>query len=345
MIDRILEYLRLARFQTAGTTSILLVIGFLTVLGSSGMADVSPFDILILLIIGIMMHIFGFVLNEYCDIEVDRHAKLLLDKPLVSGRISPKKALTFVGIAFAVAYLLTILFFFSAYTILVLFLSTIFVIIYDVLGKKVPGLDISLAAGTGIFLILGGYAFLSNKPDAALPPLIYVFSFLVFLQILFNNAVEGGLKDVKSDASAGVRTLAMVLGVKPPLKINKGFKIFAYGIKIIHLLIVWLVLINLQDFVASTINAPYLFGTYIFAALFSLAILYTTWNFLENEIGDREKLKRIFSIHEISTAYLVIIVLLPIIGIGLTLFLLVLPLFWYIGFNALLYGNPMCPNV
>jgi hypothetical protein len=74
-------------------------------------------------------------------------------------------------------------------------------------------------------------------------------------------------------------------------------------------------------------------------------MLFTLQKFLNQQEFRRDKLKRIFSVHEIATYYVAPIILLQLIGAFAVVFLLLLPLFWYMGLNLILYGRPLEPRV
>jgi len=62
----ILEYFRLIRFSTVGNEAGVILLGGLMM----GLRDIT--GIFLLFIIGVFGHIFGYVLNEYIDVEVDK---------------------------------------------------------------------------------------------------------------------------------------------------------------------------------------------------------------------------------------------------------------------------------
>ena len=76
------EYLRLLRLQTGAATASAPLIGGLVL----GQRDI--LHLVVLFLIGICYHIFGFVLNEYKDVEFDKQAIDLKEKQLVSGSIT-----------------------------------------------------------------------------------------------------------------------------------------------------------------------------------------------------------------------------------------------------------------
>ena len=76
--DRTLEYLRLLRLQTGAATASAPLIGGLI------MNERDLLILSVLFLIGILYHIFGFVLNEYIDIEVDNRTLEIDGNPTVT---------------------------------------------------------------------------------------------------------------------------------------------------------------------------------------------------------------------------------------------------------------------
>lgn len=336
--NRMLDYLKLFRLQTGATTAIAPVIGYL-VIASQTHYSICLLEILLIFIIGILMHIFEFVLNEYIDVDVDRRAPDLADKPLVKGAISTSAALGVVIISVVLPFILTLLFFFSLWSVILLILAFEFGAIYDIYGKKFAGSDFALALWIFFFCLFGASIVSTNFSN-----ILYLVAALGFFQILFNNAIEGGLKDIDHDAVAGAKTLANALGAKVRNKktiISNTFKIASYTIKLGHIsIIILLVYFGVMAF--STVY-DYLQFILVIALLFIM--LYTLQKFLTEKIFRRSRLKRIFSIHEIATYFIAPILLLQLLGGMTVLSLLLIPLIWYIGLNLVLYGRPLEPRV
>ena len=336
--SRFLEYLKLFRLQTGATTAIAPVIGYL-VLAAQLNHEINIFKLSIIFLIGIFMHIFEFVLNEYIDLEVDKRSPDLSEKPLVKGTISPGAALGVVFGSMIIVYILTFIYFFSIWSLILLTLAFEFGAIYDIHGKRFAGSDFTLALWIFFFCLFG-----ASTVSLEFTGLLYLIAGLGFLQIVFNNAIEGGLKDSDHDAAAGAKTLAGALGVKVKLnriKIPVAFKFAAYSIKGGHIfLIILIILIGTVQ-----LNNYYdIFQIFLIVILIFL-ILSTLITFLSKQQFNRSKLKRIFSTHEIATYFVAPILLLQLIGPSVVFGLLILPLIWYIGLNMILYGRPLEPKV
>lgn len=344
--NQALEYIRLFRLQTGAITAVAPIFGYVCFITINNI-DLEILNLILLFIIGIFMHIYIFVLNEYIDVDVDRLSTDLQEKPLVKGSVSMNGALAVIIVALVLAYILTLLLFLKFWAIIALTLAFVFGSIYDIYGKKFPGSDFVLALWIFWFCIFGA-SIVGIANPFELPALIYIVAGLGFMQIVFNNAVEGGLKDVDHDHLGGAKTLATVLGAK--VKRNKllcspQFKGFTWGLKIVHVgLLLTLFLIPDLDF--WSYETLYIRAVIIVLIVFLIAVVfYTTYKFLNIGKFDRSKLKRIFSIHEISTYFPVPIILIPLIGFYIAVGLLLLPLIWFILLNLILYGSPLEPRV
>ena len=333
IINRILEYLRLFRFQTSAATATAPLIGALVI----GQRNI--FLLFIILTIGILYHIYGFVLNEYIDVDVDRKSKDLYKKPLVSGSISKIYAKVIIIISCVCACVLTIIFFPEPLPILLLILSIILGGIYDIFGKKILGSDFILGAGF-FFLCLFGASTYSNKFTI----ITLVICFLYFFHIIFNNAVEGGLKDVYHDHLAGAKTTATRLGVRlkegKPL-VTKTFQVFAYILTIIFSGLIFLLIYN-QDYNLWLHSFSF---HIIIIGLLSLVLFGTLYKFLHIPKFDRSKLKRLFSSYEITSYLMLLIALSPMLGLGITISLFLIPISCYLISNIILYKTLLQPLV
>jgi 4-hydroxybenzoate polyprenyltransferase len=332
-IIKIREYFSLLRIQTGATTATAPLLGGLVM----GQRDIPHLTILFL--IGLLYHIYGFVLNEYSDIEVDKKSADLKNKPLVSGNISKNKALIIVITSIIFGYALIVFFHRSIFPISFFTLALILGGLYDMYGKRLAGMDFVLAGGF-FFICLMGASTVSNEFNV----LIYILCLLFFFQIAFNNAAEGGLKDVDHDGMANAKTLAQSLGVTVKdgvLRITKSFAAFAYGLRFIFLgLIVFLGSKPELDIWSYRHSIQMT----VIVILVGIIFLVLT-NFLKSMRFDRSRLMRLFSIHEMASYFTLILVLSPLFELHFTIFLLILPAIWYIASNIALYGTLLEPRV
>jgi hypothetical protein len=167
---------------------------------------------------------------------------------------------------------------------------------------------------------------------------------IYFFHIVFNNAVEGGLKDVYHDSIAGAKTTATRLSVKVKnnkLFVTKSFIAFAAIIRIIFLGLIFWLIIEQGNF--SWTNKT--LGQLFLLILLILILFISMYEFLKTFNYDRSRLKKLFSLHEMASYFMLLIALYPILGLGITLFLILLPSTWYIIFNGILYGKLLQPQV
>ena len=171
--DKILEYLRLLRIHSSASTASLLFLGALV------MGQRDPFLLLTVFFIGILGHFFGFVLNDYIDIEIDKESLELKKKPLVSGNIPKEHALIIVFLTGFFSYFLTIIFFPSLLSIILLTTAAILGIIYNVFGKKIPGLDFIASGSLALFFLFG-----ASTVSAQFTYIIYIVGLALFFDFI-----------------------------------------------------------------------------------------------------------------------------------------------------------------
>ena len=332
--DKIIAYLRLCRIQATGLIATLSLLGAIVV----GQNDLLV--LCVIFIIGVFYQIFLYVLNEYVDLEVDKKSKDLQRKPLVSGVIPKKNAIIIIILAIFVMYALTIIFLPYLQTILILSLAVLLGSIYDIFGKKLPGMGDFIMAGSLAITFLFGASVVVNPFSNVV--------FLIFLILLFftvyANAVEGGIKDVDHDYLGGAKTLATILDVKVmegKLIMTKKFAFFAWAIEIISFILI-LILANQPEINLFKSDDYLKIG--IVTCLIIISLIATTM-FITIKKFDRAKMKKLFAVINASSGALIIILLSPFIDIIKMIILFTLLISWYIVSNLILYGTAIQPDI
>ena len=331
--ERVLEYLRLFRFHAVSMETTIILIGALVM----GQRDI--WKLFIVFLIGLFGHITGYVLNDYADLEIDKKSIELKEKPLVSGRIPKSYALIAAMLSAVITYALTIYYFPYPWTISLLVLATLLTIIYDFYGKKIPGSDFIVAGSIAVFCLFG-----ASTVSSSFTSLIYLVCLVFFFDVVFINVVEGGLKDVDHDHFLRSKTLATVTGVrveKNKLIITKKFLSFAYAFRGIH--VFFIILLGFDPMLNIWLSDKY--AIQIIAVIFIVMLLFGSYKFLHLKIFDRSKMKKLYGGVNAASGILLIVLLYPILGFTVALFLLLYPLMWYSAFNVLLYGKPLEPQV
>jgi 4-hydroxybenzoate polyprenyltransferase len=234
------EYLKVARIHSAVLT------GMTPVLGAIVTNYYNPIVLLILYLIGICTHIFGFTLNEYLDVDIDKKSKDLKNKPLVKGTISKQGALTFAFSAIIVGYLLIFILINSFccpgfFAIIFYTLSWLAIGLYDLTSKKLRGTDIILALWIGLLGLFGGFA-VSTSPDGR----VFIIGALAFFQLWIQN-VLAGLKDVQHDELGSGTTASLRMGVRIEnnrLIVPLRFQAYVYFLKFMHAFVILQAFLN-----------------------------------------------------------------------------------------------------
>ena len=332
--QRILEYFRLIRPQGAVSTAVVIIIGYLIMMGPHDLINLS-----ILFIIGVLGHIFGFVLNEYFDTIIDRESEYLKEKPLVSEAIPRNHALFIALFSCICVYVLTIIFFWSLFPLIFLSLAFLSGVIYDIMGKKIPGSDLFIG-----FSSFFGCLFGASIVSIHFTNLVYIISLSVFIFIVFCNAVVGGLKDADHDSLAGAKTTATRMGVKVEngkMLITKKFKLFSYALDLAFITLI--ILAVFQPEISLWQSGQYLI--LIIMLILMAIVIVTLYKFLNLSRFERPRLYRLFLLNGTASYLIVPIVLFPIIGLNIMLILLVIPTAWLLMCNLILYGKPVQPQL
>ena len=320
-MNKIIPYARLLRIPGLGGMAIPPVIGALTV----GVFDLPT--LLILFLIGTVAAMYGFILNDYADVELDKLIKELKGKPLVDGTIQRRTAVFICFILVLMAFFL--LFFlwrgktlddYKFMAVICIFLAGILGSIYDLAGKKLPGSDLFVAISVAFLLLLGALSF--GAPTV----ITWIIFILTFNQILHMNAVEGGIKDADHDFMMNVNNIALASGVKvegDTLHIPLGFKAFGMGLRLCSAFLLFTPFIFFQD--QLKYYQPWQPVLIAVLAIATLGVLYFSMKLLSLKTFNRDAIRKYIGIQSFLRTALVPIMMIPIIGILLSLLRASLP--------------------
>jgi len=326
-MKKIVAYSRLLRIPGIGGLAIPPVIGAISV----GVFDF--YSLTLVFFIGALAALYGFILNDYADIEVDKLAKDLHGKPLVSGDISTKTAMIICVFFILLSFLLvTVLWYgktidnLKLSALLSLFIAGILGSIYDFYGKKIVGADFLVAISVAFVFLFGALSF--GQPTI----ITWIIFILTFNQILHMNAIEGGIKDADHDPQMGVKNIALSMGVKIKgvnVTIPNGFKIFSIGLRLFSAILLFL---------------PFLFFDYdyfiwqlVILILAILGVIYFSIKLLSIKIFNRNKIRKFISVQSFLRYSLVPIMLISIVpSIWYSVILIIFPIAWYLIFTPLI---------
>ena len=332
-MNKFRAYIKLLRLPGLGGLAIPPVFGAISV----GIYDF--YHLFLLFLIGAFAVIFGFVLNDYADVELDGLIKELHGKPLVSGAVPRKNAIAICMITTLLAFL-SVFYLWRGYEIndlrfaasFSLIIAGLLGTIYNLYGKKIAGSDFLVALSMSLVFLFGAISF--KNPTL----LTWIIFLLTFNQTLHMNAVEGGIKDADHDFIMGVKNIALASGVKIEngrVKIPWHFKIFGFFIRCLSGVIIFL---------------PFIYGLnyeiWQISLLFILiaVVLYLEIKLLTIKFFDRKKIRKLIS----SAAFLrySIVPIMLISKIGLLAFILIaLPILWYIAFVPLTGAKAFQPEM
>ena len=331
MIYRLREFSKLIRLQSLGVST-PPVVGALTVTG----AALHVADFIVLFFIGFLSQVFGFILNDLADLELDKSSDYLSERPLIKGTVSQNQAKILLVVCFILGFGTTWFYFKSLSLIAVLFVVTLSGSVYDLWGKRFVGSDLLVAAATGLLCMYGALA--ASGSIHSFNAVTWIVIAAGFLQMLYMNIIDGGLKDADHDFIAGVKSIAVRLGVRADttsyaLRISLGFKALAIKLRSASVLLLLLPFyLHMPGF--------HLWQLFILFPMIILMYIFV-FNMLFIEKYDREKIGNLIRLQEILRYALVPIMLMGLIGIGWALLLILLPLVWYALSTWFIYGRIM----
>ena len=328
-IEKIREIAILIRIQQLGT-SITAVIGGLTVKGFG----LDLFDFILLFVIGLIVNIGGQVHNDIKDFNIDKRSNELKERPLVKGTVSFTTAKVIILLCLISVFAIILYYFPNILALLVLIISFIFGVLYNIYSKKLPGADLFLSFNMSLFLLFGAIVVIEDFQGLQdIGVITWVVFALTFIHVFLMNALGGGLKDAKNDLDAGAKTLAIYLGVKAndKLYIPLFYKLIILIFEFSTIIVTFLLFI-LFDFEYSIIQM-------IFIILLIIFMVFSTLKLLNIKTFNRKKIMYHNRNHELAGYVLVPIILINIIGIYWVGFLIFFPIIWFIVFNYIFYRD------
>lgn len=326
------EYLKLARSFNAGLTAAA------PVLGAVAMKEFELTHLSLLFLIGFFGHSYGFALNDILDLKIDQTSEEIKDRPLVSEKITIRKAWLFALSSAMISYLLATYIAWSTgqyFPLIILVLSSISITTYDFISKKYPAMDIFVAGGIFLFILYG-----ASTVSLNLTSLAWIVCILGTLQVLFMQFIAGGLKDIENDFKRGAKTLAIKMGVrveKGLVKMPYSFKILAYSLQVTELILLF------TPFFFIFVLPP--FYNYVqFAALifFSILMLFISHKLLNLKYFERKKARKLIGSH-FQINYLLVPIMLMALN-PWAIFIAVIPPFIFVLSNIILHGTVLQPK-
>jgi 4-hydroxybenzoate polyprenyltransferase len=327
MPNLIFEYARFFRLPGLGGLSIAPIFGAISLMDVGVHISLTAF--FVLFIFGILKSIFGFVLNDYADLELDRLSDDINNRPLVKGTISKRAALGICYFCIIGAFVILFVYFNKNPTFYLgigcLVLALIFGTIYNLYGKRFMSSAFIAAAADALIVLVAAFVV---SPDGILSIFTWIIVILLFLQFLFMTTVVGGIKDADHDYMMNVKNIALVSGVKVdkekkifmPLK----FKVYGYGIRFLSVFFVFV------PFVFFGIEFE-LWQILLLILLVLLVLLLTVKMLTIKTFKPTDpKILQLFGLQGILRYFFVPVMLIPVIGLLNGLILMIFPIIWFI---------------
>jgi 4-hydroxybenzoate polyprenyltransferase len=198
---------RFVRFSALGATVAMPLTGAVT--SGRAIPAATAFGIAA---VGVAYHFYGFVLNDVCDLEIDRTEPRRAGSPLVQGLIGSEAALAFALVNVPVAFALIWLLGGTAASYAVFGSSVLLGSGYDLLQKRFPWppfTDLLQGAAWASLAWFGA----EIAGGATQSTVLLMAFFIVF--ILMTNGVHASLRDLANDRRHGAHTTAILLGALP----------------------------------------------------------------------------------------------------------------------------------
>lgn len=238
------EYMKLVRVEYIGF-AYMAILGALAVVGASAdTALIAP-----IAFVNVMVLMWTFAHNDYCDLPVDRMSEELDERVLVKGTVSRRSAAILIAVGMILGLLGSVVPFEGLRPTMALLLSFVFAFVYNMYSKRIPGADFLFAASATFLCLFGVYA-ASASTGAPIPPIVWCLLGVVFVEHLFFNMIEGGLKDVDLDGRSGIKTIARRLIQCDPdgtLHVGLAFRVMAYGLKTLTVVLAFLPFVLLDE--------------------------------------------------------------------------------------------------
>jgi len=226
--SRLYQYYLLMRMDRPIGTWLLLWPTFWGLwIAAEGIPDIK--FILIFALGVFVMRSAGCVINDYADRKIDKHISRTKDRPITSGKVSPKEALGLFAFCIAIAFILVL--FLNTYTILLSFVALLLASIYPFMKRYTHYPQIVLGMAFSWAIPMGFAAQLNHIPDIAW--LLYVVN--IFWIVTYDTMYA--MADREDDLKVGVKSTAIIFGEYDKLIIALLQFIFTVGM----LMVAWLI--------------------------------------------------------------------------------------------------------
>lgn len=352
---RVLNWIKTTRVQTGMVTALALWIGYISV---------SPLNLqsaILLGVVGLLVHIWGFTLNEVEDYKYDAVSADVDGHPIAQGKVHADAARYLAWISGFIAIAISVLTPYPTEASLVLLASFIPGYMYNKYSKTHPWSNIYLSGWAFLMVLTGGmYA-------GSINILTTLIAVAVSIQI-FVQVIEGDMKDIEGPE----KTFAEMLGVEIKqmglyedmefstlssetdvtssketcvVKYTKPFTIAVYSLKIIEVVIllyvarIWTA--NNSLLIPYTPDKYYVYYTIL---LLLVVAFFTTLSRWMVYCYNRADIKKKSGLHELTSIVLLGAVVFPLSPYSAVI-IGILPVLWYIVLNYIVHSGALNPDI
>jgi len=332
MIEKVIDWLRIFRAQTAADVFLLVLLPYLVAGG-----EFFSWFTLTLAFWSILVHHISFGHNTVLDTMLGWDSKDPNKRhhPLISKRVRKETALKVVSIGFFICTIAAITFVYygsgnSYYSMAFFSLFIVGGFIYNNGISKISVWD--FVPITICFTSLSLFSFFLIAKE--FNEIIILIAVYIALLIWFQIGVEGEIKEIEIDDESN---MLRKLGTK-----IKG-STFSMGSSIIYPWILKLAGLAVAGYIVYKYTMEW-YTIVTFGVWAILAILFC-YRLTRKRIWDRKKALRDMAVEEIISIFLLSFILIPIIGLLEITIILLVGIFYFVGMNALLWHTRLAPKV
>jgi 4-hydroxybenzoate polyprenyltransferase len=267
----------LIRFGAFGFSALLPLLGAL-----STNHQLSIIQLILLLLVSLSFHSYAYMLNDIIDLPLDKTQVQRAHFPLVRGVVKPSHAFIYAMLQLPMCIILTTILSGNIYSYAFLGTSFILMSIYDILGKKIscpPITDAAQGSSWGCLLLYGATISSFHATHLTIVLVAYVIVFTLIV-----NGCQGGIRDLRNDIKAGVKTTAIYFGAEVNdnrLTISGGLILYTVILQILLILLsLFPVLFNWLPY--THIQYTFLFFIIIFFDMVSSLLLFIPIRFINS---------------------------------------------------------------
>lgn len=333
MANSIKSWIKVFRLQTALVTALALWVGYV----STGQFQLG--DIVVLGIVGLLTHMWGFGLNEVYDYDYDVKNQKSSGHPIATGEVERVRVKHASRASMITAIFIILMGSYGVLAPVMLALSVIPGFAYNKYSKVHWWSNIYLSIWAFILVMAG--ALYVGEPNIA----TYLIAGALFIQI-FVQVIEGDIKDIEGPENTFAGRFGTHVFNSFDAKLN-SYKRIHYSNTLITIVFslkfIESALIGVVGFLSVKYGSFKMFA-YIGVICIALLLFRYTLSIIFKKEYDRDRVKINSAKHEL-TSIAVIGISLSMINLVAGMIILVAPIVWFIGINAFIHSESLSPDI